>query len=454
MRAYRVSVNLKLGLIVFAVLIAVASLVYTNRLVKRLGEREQSIMQLWGKAYEQLSKAAQPQALNPYLPELRELDALLRQWEQGAGETAIPPERLEAYRKAVLWAQGMPEASELSFITDAILVPNTFDIPAIVVDADTKRAVNWRNIDGVPDSFEGLSPEDSLRVAETLQRRLEDMAKAFDPIPIEIDYGDQKLNQLLYFDESNLVKQLRIFPYVQLIFVSLFILVGYLGFSYVRRNEQSSLWAGMAKEAAHQLGTPISSLMGWLEVLRLPDLPPEQAETALNEIEHDIERLHRVANRFSDIGSLPKLEPMSPAVVIARTADYIRRRMPQKGVTLDVEAPVELRAPLNAELFEWVIENLLKNALDAIETEEGRIEVKAWSEHGKVIIEVKDTGKGIDRRDWKNVFRPGYSTKRRGWGLGLSLAKRIVEDYHGGTLTLAQSRPGQGSTFRIELPAA
>ncbi|WP_457651410.1 sensor histidine kinase [Rhodocaloribacter sp.] len=454
MRAYRVSVNLKLGLIVFAGLIAVASLVYTNRLVKRLGEREQSIMQLWGKAYEQLSKAAQPQALNPYLPELRELDALLRQWEQGAGETALPPERLEAYRKAVLWAQGMPEASELSFITDAILVPNTFDIPAIVVDADTKRAVNWRNIDGVPDSFEGLSPEDSLRVVETLERRLEDMAKAFDPIPIEIDYGDQKLNQLLYFDESNLVKRLRIFPYIQLIFVSLFILVGYFGFSYVRRNEQSSLWAGMAKEAAHQLGTPISSLMGWLEVLRMPDLPPGQAETALNEIEHDIERLHRVANRFSDIGSLPKLESMSPAVVIARTADYIRRRMPQRGVTLDVEAPAELRAPLNAELFEWVIENLLKNALDAIETEEGRIEVKAWGEHGKVIIEVKDTGKGIDRRNWKNVFRPGYSTKRRGWGLGLSLAKRIVEDYHGGTLTLAQSRLGRGSTFRIELPAA
>ncbi len=454
MRAYRVSVNLKLGLIVFAVLIAVASLVYTNRLVKQLGEREHSIMQLWGKAYEQLSKAAQPQALNPYLPELRELDAFLRELERNPEGAGVPPERLEAYREAVLWAQGMPEASELSFITDAILVPNTFDIPTIVVDADTRQVVNWRNIDGVPDSFAGLSAEDSLRVVAQLEKRLEAMARAFEPIPIEIDYGDQKLNQLLYFDESNLVKQLRIFPYIQLIFVSLFILVGYLGFSYVRRSEQSSLWAGMAKEAAHQLGTPISSLMGWVEVLRLPDLPPEQAAQALDEIERDIERLHRVANRFSDIGSLPKLEPMAPAPVIDRTADYIRRRMPKKGITLEVDAPDELRAPLNAELFEWVIENLLKNALDAIETDGGRIEVRAWRENGKVVIEVKDTGRGIDRRDWKNVFRPGYSTKRRGWGLGLSLAKRIVEDYHGGTLTLAQSRPGQGTTFRIELPEA
>ncbi|QXD14910.1 HAMP domain-containing histidine kinase [Rhodocaloribacter litoris] len=455
MRAYRISVNLKLGLIVFAVLIAVASLAYTNRLVRQLGEREQSIMQLWGKAYEQLSKAAQPQELNPYLPELRALEALLRRWQAGEGAGLPSPETIERYRRAVLWAQSMPQTSELSFITDAILVPNTFDIPAIVVDAETGRPVNWRNVPGVPDTLSIRSAEDSLRLMHRLEARLDAMAAAFEPIPIRIDYGDQRLEQRLYFDESNLVKQLRVFPYVQLLFVGLFILVGYLGFSYVRRSEQSSLWVGMAKEAAHQLGTPISSLMGWLEVLRLPGLPPAERQAALDEVERDVERLRRVANRFSDIGSLPKLERMAVAPVVAHTADYIRRRLPQQGkrVRLEVDVPPDLQAPLNPELFEWVVENLLKNALDAIETDEGRIEVQGWGENGKVHLEVRDTGKGIDRRQWKNVFRPGYSTKKRGWGLGLSLAKRIVEDYHGGTLTLAASRPGQGTTFHIELPA-
>jgi hypothetical protein len=163
-----------------------------------------------------------------------------------------------------------------------------------------------------------------------------------------------------------------------------------------------------------------------------------------------------VASRFSDIGSMPKLEALSVASVIDNSADYMRRRFPQYGkqVTLEVDVPETLRAPLNAELFQWVIENLLKNALDAIEQGEGRIKVAAHREGRMLIIDVSDNGKGIDRRQWKNVFRPGYSTKKRGWGLGLSLAKRIIEDYHGGSLSLAQSKVGHGTTFRIELPAA
>ncbi len=450
MRAYRVSVNLKLGLIVFAGLIAVASLAYTDRLVRQLRGREQSIIQLWASALAQLPKAAQPQSLNPYLSELRGLEDQLRRW-QGAGGV-LPDEALEAYRQAVLWAEGMPPTGELGFITEAILVPNAFDIPAVVTDAETGRPEIWRNIPGVPDSLARLSSADSLRLMDQVR----EMADTYPPIPIEIDYGVDRLNQLVYYGDSNLVRQLRLFPYVQLLFVALFILISYLGFSYVRRSEQSSLWVGMAKEAAHQLGTPISSLMGWLEMLRLPALPDEQVHAALDEIEKDVDRLHRVANRFSDIGSLPRLEPMSVGLVIGGTADYVRRRIPQRGkqVSLEVSVPADLRAPLNAELFEWVVENLLKNALDAIESDRGAIDVRAWTENGRVFIEVRDTGRGIDRRHWKNVFRPGYSTKKRGWGLGLSLAKRIIEDYHGGQLTLAHSRPGQGTTFRIELPAA
>jgi len=454
MRAYRVSVNLKLGLIVFAVIIAVASLAYTNRLVRQLNTREQSIMTLWAKAFEQLQKAAQPQALNPFLPELRDLESHLGEWER-VGKTTATEEEIGRYRKAVLWAEGMPPASELSFITDAILVPNAFNIPALVTDAETGQVRIWRNVSGIPDSLTSLSSEDSLRAVQALKKKKKEMASRYTPIPIKIDYGTLRLDQQLYFGESNLVRQLRLFPYAQFLFVGLFIFIGYLGFSYVRRSEQSSLWVGMAKEAAHQLGTPISSLMGWHQLLSEPELSPKQLQSALAEIEKDIDRLKRVASRFSDIGSLPKLRLMPLAPVVSSTADYIGRRIPQQGksVSLTVDVPNDIMASLNSELFEWVIENLLKNALDAIEVNEGLISVIGKEEAGIVHIMVRDSGKGIERRQWKNVFRPGYSTKRRGWGLGLSLAKRIVEDYHGGKLELAQSRLGQGSTFHIELPS-
>ncbi|MEX1055343.1 MAG: HAMP domain-containing sensor histidine kinase [Rhodothermales bacterium] len=280
------------------------------------------------------------------------------------------------------------------------------------------------------------------------------MSASYEPIPVVLGTGPNRLKQYIFYDDSRLVRELRFFPYVQLLFVGLFILVGYLGFSYVRRSEQSSLWVGMAKEAAHQLGTPISSLMGWTELMKSGELTTEQQEDAIEEIENDIQRLSRVASRFSDIGSLPKLDVRPVAPVVEATAEYIRRRMPRqaRSVELNVSVPPELRAPLNAELFEWVIENLLKNALDAIESDRGSIDITAQKEGGRVLIDVKDSGKGIDRRNWKNVFRPGYSTKKRGWGLGLSLAKRIVEDYHGGSLTLVSSRVGYGTTFRIALP--
>lgn len=452
MKAYRLSVNLKLGLIVFAVSIAIASLAYTNRFVDRLREREQSVIQLWAEALAQLG-AAQQLSVNPYQEAFIEIDSFLTASESAAG-TGPAPRRLAAWRQAIDWAQSMPPASELNFITNAIVVPNAFDIPAVITDSAHGRPVSWRNLPlPAPDSVLRLTPRAQAGVHRRLDRLLEDMDASYAPIPIEA--ADGQLRQFVHYGESGLIREIRLFPYIQLGFVALFILVGYFGFSYVRRSEQSSLWVGMAKEAAHQLGTPISSLMGWTELLKMGDLPPDQAQGALEEIDKDILRLKRVTSRFSDIGSLPKLEVMALAPVVDATADYIRRRIPRsKHVALDVNVPADLSSPLNAELFEWVIENLLKNALDAIETREGRIEIHAFGRDGRVFIDVRDTGKGIDRRQWKNVFRPGYSTKKRGWGLGLSLAKRIVEDYHGGTLLLEQSRPGQGTTFRIMLPAA
>ena len=464
MKAYRLSVNLKLGLVLFAVIIAVASILYTNRLAQSLREREQFLIEIWASAVAQIGQA---QPVNPYEQEFIELQDLLRQLRRQGNLQSIPlkgdPERFE---QALWWARSMPPLGESS-LAARILAPVSdnsdrqpvfnFGIPAIVMDSTRQVPQIWRNV-AIPDNLDlsTLSPEEAEEARNELVRRAESMSQHFEPIPIVQEFGPRRLVHYVHFGESRLVRELRFFPYVQLLFVSLFILTGYFGFSYIRRSEQSSLWVGMAKEAAHQLGTPLSSLMGWLEFLRMKDLPEDQRENALTEVEKDIDRLRRVAGRFSDIGSLPKLEVLPLAPVIDATADYMRRRFPRYGkqVTLDVSVPEDVTVPLNAELFEWVIENLVKNALDAIESNEGRIEITASRLDGKIRIDVRDTGKGIDRRQWKNVFRPGYSTKKRGWGLGLSLAKRIVEDYHGGVLTLAQSRVGHGTTFRIELRTA
>ncbi len=461
MKAHRLSVNLKLGLIVLAVAIAVSSLWYTRALVQQLRAREASIVQLWALALAQVPKAAQMGAANPYAAEWRAMDRLLSRGgltdDEGRG---LGQAQLDDYRRAVAWAQGMPQSSDLSFILDAFLEPNAFGIPAMLVDSTLENPLIWRNVPVAEESLAGL---DSARAAD-VARRLDEIRRRLlaehEPIPIDVTFPSVdgspsfRFVQYMLYGESDLVSDLRRFPLVQLLFVALFVAIGYVGFSYVRRSEQSSLWVGMAKEAAHQLGTPISSLMGWLELLRLPDRTPDQEQAALVEIGHDIDRLRRVTSRFSDIGSMPRLDRQALAPVIAGTVDYMAARLPNQGrrVRLETEVQPDLRADLNPELFEWVIENLVKNALDAIEGPEGTIRLVASRTDGRIRIDVSDTGRGIDRRSAKLVFRPGYSTKKRGWGLGLSLAKRIVEDYHGGSLVLAQSRPGSGSTFRIELP--
>jgi len=463
MQAYRWSVRLKLGLIVLAGVIAVASLLYTQRLVDRLREREQAVIQLWADAQAEVAKA-QRQAINPHLGDLRELDAYLRRLERTP--TSDPPstEQLARFRRAVDWAQTMPPTNELNFILNEILEPNQFGIPAIITDSSGRKPRFWRNV-GVPDTVATLSAADSAEVYRQLRARQNEMEATFEPIPIRVDLprrsgavsglADAQLTQYLYYDESWLIQELRIFPWLQFLFVGLFIMVGYFGFSYLRRSEQSSLWMGMAREAAHQLGTPLSSLMGWIEMLRAPDLPEEQRDEALDEIENDVERLRRIASRFSDIGSQPKLENQNLVPIVEQTASYIRRRLPHRGqsIELTVDLPPSLDVKVNEELFAWVLENLLKNAMDAIEGDEGHIAVTGGKDGGRVYVEVSDTGTGVERRQWGTIFRPGYSTKQRGWGLGLSLARRVVEVYHDGSLELEESTMGEGSTFRIELPA-
>lgn len=450
MKSYRYSTNLKLVLMAFAVVIAVLSLLYTNRVVEKLRDREQSIVQLWASALEQIPKAGL-ESHNPHQFEFAELLKLVEE-----GRLAAPDSMMERFATALRWAQSMPPSSELSFIMDDIVVPDRFDIPAVVWDKGTDAPQAWRNVP-VDSTLSGKGEAQVEEILRDLRSIKADMSSQHTPIQISLEFPGNppsQLEQEVYYGESKLIRELRLYPYLQLLFVAAFVLLGYLGFSYVRRSEQRSLWVGMAKEAAHQLGTPISSLMGWAEILKLPETTEENIQTAVFEIEKDVDRLERVAHRFSDIGSMPKLETANLAATINQTADYMRARMPSRSdaVDLSIDVPEDYQARINVQLFEWVIENLLKNALDALEGHSGTITVTAADVGTNYHIDVSDTGKGIDRMDWKNIFRPGYSTKKRGWGLGLSLAKRIVEDYHEGSLTLLQSRLNQGTTFRIELP--
>lgn len=428
MTAYRTSTKLKLGLIAAAVAIGVASLLFTQRLAARLEAQDASSVELWARAIEfQYAIGAAEQAMDPAV------------WDDLAAAVAssdLPDADRQRLSAALDTLRDGPPSDGLDFVFSQIVEPDRFSVPAIITDTALTYTVATRNVEAEGDVLLALARE---------------MDAVHGPIRVENPQGEP---QLVHYGESPLARLIRLFPYVQLAVVALFILVGYLGFSYVRRSEQSSLWVGMAKEAAHQLGTPLSSMIGWIELLRLDDsgVPPD---TVADELEQDVERLRRVADRFEKIGSRPELTPTPLAPVLERVVDYIRRRVPTSGppVAITLDVPDDLVVPLNAELFEWVIENLLKNALDAMEAGRTahRIDVRAHAEAASVVIDVTDTGKGMDRATARHVFRPGFSTKRRGWGLGLSLARRIVESYHGGTLAVHATKPGEGATFRITL---
>lgn len=436
MTTYSSTVKIKLGLIVAAVVIAIASLWYTNRMANSVQLRELDYTRLWTRAL-QYQYESQVGAINPHQGTFIFLEQMIRDGSL-ASYDATQAELLAAVR----WARRMPPPGETIFVSNEIVIPNRFEVPTIVTDTTGFEIVSYRNVGA--DSL--VTAADSARV----RALVDELDNQYDPLRIDLDIGGYHLAQVVHYGESSLVKQLRLFPFVQLFFVAMFIFVGYMGFSHVRRNEQSNLWVGMAKEAAHQLGTPLSSMLGWIEVLRSGGL--ETPERVALELENDVLRLQKVASRFSKIGSRPDLilTPLGP--VVDSVYQYMVRRIPDDGaVQLSIDVAEDLAAPLNAELFEWVIENLLKNGLDAIEMA-GSVRIITYQEGRHAIVDVIDTGKGIEFVNLKNVFRPGFSTKKRGWGLGLSLSKRIVEDYHGGSLTVAASKPGEGSTFRIMLP--
>ena len=279
-----------------------------------------------------------------------------------------------------------------------------------------------------------------------LYRKLEEFKKQHEPIILTLSEKPYTANKY-YYGESILQQEVRYYPIVQLIIVSLFLIVTIIAQRTAYISTQNQLWAGMAKETAHQLGTPVSSLKGWVEVLK--EIPSSQKLSG--EIEKDVNRLELITDRFGKIGSHPVLEEKNVVGQVNNMIDYIKRRAGRKvNMRLNTEGETNIPAMISPPLFDWVIENLLKNALDAIE-ETGSVEVNIKDTATQVLIDVKDTGKGISKSNMSKVFNPGFTTKKRGWGLGLTLSKRIIEQYHCGSIFIKQSEPGKGTTFRIEL---
>jgi anti-sigma regulatory factor (Ser/Thr protein kinase) len=319
------------------------------------------------------------------------------------------------------------------------------DYPIIYTDT-TMTPLQCRNIEEHLDTMQVLTPEATLRLKEYLA----DMDRENPPIPIK--YQGLTLGYY-HYGVSPVIRQLRWLPFIEITAAVIFILIGYIGFSQIKKSEQRHIWVGMAKETAHQLGTPISSISGWVELLKEH---PENVDQVTREIEADIFRLSKVASRFSQIGSVQMLKPTNIVEILENTISYFNKRLPRhdKKISIELNPGAVRSVRLNGDLFEWVIENLIKNAIDAIENNAGKITIDLIfsDDQRHIYIDISDTGKGIGGRDKKNIFKPGFSTKKRGWGLGLSLAKRIIEDYHGGKLFVKESHPGAGSTFRVILP--
>jgi len=348
----------------------------------------------------------------------------------------------EERKKMEVWAQALhalnhaDENTDLTLVLDVIQGNTT--IPVIVMDS-SGHVDDYRNIE-----INAKTERDSEKYITDYGHQLYKSGKY-----IRIHLGDStKTNdyQLVCYDESTLLKRLSQYPYWQLGIVMIFVVVAIFALLSSKKAEQNKVWVGLSKETAHQLGTPISSLMAWVEMLK-ENHPDDEM---IPEMDKDVKRLERIAERFSKIGSLPEPKDNSMNEVLEHVADYMRKRTSNKIIITCHMPDHAVIVKMNASLFEWVIENLCKNAADAMEGH-GHISLTLLEEAKHVVIEVSDTGKGIRRKDLKNIFKPGFTTKQRGWGLGLSLARRIVEEYHKGRIYVKTSELGKGTTFRIEL---
>lgn len=344
----------------------------------------------------------------------------------------------EERKNVELWAEATQKLAnydinsteDITFLND-IIVRNT-SIPIITTDS-VDNIIDVKNIDFTPQTKD-----------KVLKRELHKMKAQNAPILI---YVSESETQYLYYRDSALLQNLKYYPLAQFAVIFLFIMVAYLAFSSSRNAEQNQVWVGMSKETAHQLGTPISSLMAWVELLKMQNID----ENLIREFEKDTQRLEKITERFSKIGSVPELLLTDVAETIRSTVSYLKTRSSTKvKFIVDFDETAVYEAPLNAALFSWVIENLCKNAIDAMNNS-GVIQISMMEKGNQLMIDVSDNGKGIAKAYHKTVFQPGFTTKKRGWGLGLSLARRIVENYHKGKIFIKQSEVNKGTTFRIVL---
>lgn len=385
-----------IGFLILSVVVVSVFLLYSDSLVKDLSEQERERMQIWADATREIVNLGNSEA---------------------------------------------PAGTGVDFLLSIIERNRT--IPVLLTD-DDGEIIMQRNfsLPESPDSLALFSLSDVNR--EFLMKKLDKLRDS--PNVIEIDMGDAG-RQWLYYEDSKVLKSLSFYPYVQVLVLLAFVLIVYYAVSSTKRAEQNKVWVGLSKETAHQLGTPISSLMAWMELLEESGVSPE----TVAEMNKDVKRLSTIASRFSKIGSKPSMEPHDLNEIVGHAAEYMSSRISRR-ISLKVNPwNSPLTVTLSPPLTEWVMENLIKNAVDAMEGS-GNITVNIRPEKNTAVIEITDTGKGIARKNQKAIFNPGFTTKSRGWGLGLTLTKRIIEDYHGGLIYVKKSELGVGTTFAIELP--
>ena len=386
-KGFKISFRSRVSILTVGLILAVVSLFYTNKLADVLRQKEQHDVELWVAAMERVSR----EAFGNYL-----VDPLISH-----------------------------------------IVSTQNNIPFIITDENLNLVMSNR-ID-----------EEVLKDPERFRQKLDELTEENTPRTVRIRWTTGH-SHIIFYGRSQLLTALYYFPYVQWLIIAIFLLFTYIALQSTKQDEQNRVWIGLAKETAHQLGTPISSLLGWVEYLRSMEVDP----TAVDEMNKDLQHLMKIVDRFSKIGSETVLTANNVNEVVGETVLYFRKRVP-RNVSLSYNglAMAPVKANLNVALFEWVIENLMKNALDAMQGQ-GELDVRVWSEKDRVYIDVSDTCKGIAKSNWSRIFEPGFTTKTRGWGLGLSLSRRIVEDYHHGKIFVAKSEVGHGTTFRIMLKRA
>lgn len=436
--------RLKILLLTLVLLFGVGSYLYNDFLIKRILEQEKESVELWAKAIEFNSLQVHElsgSSLGDLIDEARRNPAVPEDWIR----------RLRDIESS---------SSTLDFVTSELIIKERVVLPMVVVDEQ-----------GEVTASRYVNPE------EITPALIEELARIHDPIPIRIGDPEDYRTQYVYYGESAIVRYLRYFPLIQMLLLGLLFGIGFTGYQSIVRSEQSNLWVGMTREAAHQLGTPLSGLYGWLELLKtkvgaVPSTPSDPAAPTgqtdggdvpqiLQEMEQDVDRLKAIAARFNKIGSTPQLTLMPVEPVLLDVIRYMEKRIPRNGLKLVYEAPQDPVPPtgVNEELFQWAVENLIKNGVDAMSSQktdsqltDSQLTVRLYQENDRLLIDVRDTGSGIEKRYWKEIFKPGFSSKKRGWGLGLTLAKRIVEEYHRGTIGVIRSEPGWGTLMRISLP--